>query len=267
MNDINEKIGIIADIERASSHDGPGIRTVVFLKGCPLHCRWCHNPECINKDPEALFYKEKCIGCGGCAEGCFSGARVICGREITPEEVMNEIRLDKRYYGERGGITISGGEPLLQREFTKALAAAAKRENIGVAVETSLYLYDEELLRTFDLIMFDMKHAEEEAHREATGVSLAVIKKNIEKAAGLGIPMIARTPIVPEVNGKAEIISEISDYLKQFPSICKYELLPYHPLGLPKAAALGSEQERFSVPSQELMRVLSKYAFDRGVKI
>ncbi len=255
--------GIVADIERSSTHDGPGMRTVVFLKGCPLNCAWCHNPECISPEPQELFYPEKCIHCGFCADGCYSGARVKCGRELTVEDVMREIRADKRYYGELGGLTISGGEPLLQKGFTKALADAARSEGIGAAIETSLVIYDEEVLRSFELIMFDLKLPDDTRHREFTGVPVSRIKENIAKAASLGIPMLARTPIVPGVNADAATIAEISEFLAKFPAIYKYELLPYHPLGLPKARALGVEQRRFDSPTKELMEELNKYAFLR----
>ena len=113
--------GIVADIQRNSIHDGPGIRTTVFLKGCPLNCAWCHNPECISFTPQIMYYPEKCIGCGYCEKGCFSGARVMCGKEMNLQEVMNEILLDKDYYGEDGGVTISGGEPFAQRSFLNEL--------------------------------------------------------------------------------------------------------------------------------------------------
>ena len=115
--------GLIADIRRASFHDGAGIRTTVFFKGCPLRCAWCHNPECISTEPQELFYRERCIGCGCCAEGCFSGARVICGKKMRAEEVLREILLDRPYYDENGGVTFTGGEPLMQADFLKECIA------------------------------------------------------------------------------------------------------------------------------------------------
>ena len=109
--------GLITEVQRFSVHDGPGIRTTVFFKGCPLRCAWCHNPECISPSPEELFYPEKCIGCGKCREGCFAGARVPCGRRIGQAELMRLILADRPYYGQDGGVTFSGGEPLLQADF------------------------------------------------------------------------------------------------------------------------------------------------------
>ncbi len=253
--------GIVTDIERASTHDGPGIRTVVFLKGCPLRCKWCHNPECISPKIETLFYHENCIHCGQCDKGCYSGARVTCGTEMTVEEVMSEILRDKKYYSSSGGLTISGGEPLLQAKFTKALAVSAHENNISAAVETSMYFYDEDIFRCFDLIMFDLKSISREKHLEYTGAELDRIIKNIKSAASLGIPMLARTPVIPNVNDSD--IPEISEFLRSLKTVYKYELLPYHPLGLSKAKALGREQTRFEIPSKTKMEELNKYAFIR----
>lgn len=109
--------GLIADIQRASFHDGDGIRTTVFFKGCPLRCAWCHNPECISFERQTLYYPQKCIGCGKCDEGCFSGAKVVCGKEYNSEELLCEILQDAVYYGDNGGVTFSGGEPMAQKIF------------------------------------------------------------------------------------------------------------------------------------------------------
>ena len=138
--------GLIADIQRCSIHDGPGIRTTVFLKGCPLSCVWCHNPECISPEPQTLFYPEKCIGCGFCAEGCYTGARVTCGREMTPEEVFREIERDAPYYGADGGLTVSGGEPLMQADFCAALLDICKSRGVHRAVETSLLFWNPQVM-------------------------------------------------------------------------------------------------------------------------
>lgn len=253
--------GIVADIERASTHDGPGIRTVVFLKGCPLNCKWCHNPECISPKPEMLYYPEKCIGCGKCDEGCFTGAKSVCGKEMTPSEVVNEVLQDKIFYSKDGGLTISGGEPMLQANFTYEIASKAKGNGIHTAIETSMYLYDEKIMKNFDLIMFDVKFINSAKHIEYTGARLETILSNIEKANKLNIPMIARTPVIPNVNDSD--IPEISKFLKSLDSVVKYELLPYHPLGISKAKALKKEQKRFDIPSKTLMEELNKYAFIR----
>ena len=250
--------GIVADIQRASLHDGNGIRTTVFLKGCPLSCVWCHNPECISPTPQLMTYPEKCIGCGMCSEGCFAGAKVVCGKEMSAEEVFKEILLDKAYYSDRGGLTISGGEPLMQKSFVKELIRLCKKNNIGCAVETSLIYYDEDVFKELDLIMADLKIWDSDTHKKYTGVPNETIKENFVKLNGLGIPIIARTPVIMEINQE---IDKISEFLKKLENVIQYELLPYHPLGVSKQKALNTEITEFKVPSTEYMKELDKYAY------
>ena len=252
--------GMIADIERAATHDGSGIRTTVFFKGCPLNCRWCHNPECIGFKPQMMFYPEKCIGCGKCDEGCFSGARVICGKEYDGESLMKEILLDKDYYRESGGVTFSGGEPLAQPEFLKLMIDECKNEGIGCAVETSLFYYDEEIFKQLDFIMADLKIWDSDIHKEYTGVHNKRIKENFVRLNKLDIPIIARTPIIQSVS---QGIDKISEFLKVLKNVKKYELLPYHPMGNAKRAALGMDTDGFKVPGRDYMKELNKYAFVR----
>ncbi|MBE6546738.1 MAG: glycyl-radical enzyme activating protein [Ruminococcaceae bacterium] len=256
--------GLVADIERFSTHDGPGIRTVVFLKGCPLRCAWCHNPECISYEPQELFYPERCIGCGKCAEGCYSGARVMCGREMCAEEVMEEVLRDRAYYGQIGGVTVSGGEPLAQPAFTRELIEACRREGISVAIESSMIRYDEELLSGIDLLMADIKVMDDGLHRTYTGVSNRRILENLRRADALGVPMLIRTPIIPGVNDTQKNIAETADFLRTLRHLRGYELLPYHPLGQSKAEALGLCRPAFSVPTKEKMEELRTYADLQG---
>ncbi len=251
---------LVSDIQRFSIHDGPGIRTTVFLKGCPLRCAWCHNPECISFEQETLFYADKCIGCGKCAEGCYSGARVLCGKEMTPEEVLSEVLADRAFYGDEGGVTVSGGEPLAHAPFVKELVALCHAEGIKMAVETSLYRFDEELLSSFDLIMTDVKIWDEAAHEKYVGFSVETVRQNLRLADALGVPIIVRTPIIPTVNDTVENVKETAAFLRSLKSVVKYELLPYHPLGLSKAKALGRSMTEFSVPTKEKMKELSAYA-------
>lgn len=233
--------GIIADIQRASVHDGPGLRTTVFLKGCPLHCRWCHNPECISFAPQVLYYPEKCIGCGHCDEGCYNGARVVCGREMTGDQVMEQILLDQPYYGELGGVTFSGGEPMAQKEFLREMLDQCRRAGIHTAIETSLYIYDEAIFRDVDLIMADLKLWDQEKHMEYTGVSNRRIIENFRRLDESGIAFIMRTPMIPGVTD----IEAIEKFGKTLKHMIRHERLPYHPLGVSKAKALGILQERF----------------------
>ena len=251
---------LVADIQRSSFHDGPGLRTTVFFKGCPLRCAWCHNPETISPKPEILLYPEKCIGCGRCDEGCYTGARLLCGKEMTPRELLSVIAEDLPYYGESGGVTFSGGEPLLQADFLRELIPLCKEAGIRCAIETSLYLYDEEILSEMQLVMADLKIWDDALHRRYTGVSNARILENFRRLDALGIPILARTPIIP---GIEQGVKEISAFLSSLPSVFRYELLPYHPLGEGKRRALGLEATDFTIPTKDYMKELQRYVFIR----
>ena len=254
------KTAIIADIQRASFHDGSGIRTTVFFKGCPLRCEWCHNPECISFEPEELFYKDKCIGCGMCAEGCYAGARVRCGSEMTAEEVVCAVSMDKPYYGADGGVTFSGGEPLAQRDFLYECIKLCREQGIGCAVETSLIYFDEDIFKSLDFVMADLKIWDSETHRRHTGVGNGRIIENFKRLNELNVPIIARTPVIPEIE---QGIEHISEFLYSLENVIKYELLPYHAIGNAKREAIGKELPTFTVPSMEYMEELKKYVFIR----
>lgn len=251
---------LIADIQRSSIHDGPGIRTTVFFKGCPLSCAWCHNPECISLRPEILHYPEKCIGCGMCEDGCFSGAKVVCGREMTADELLSQILQDQDYYGADGGVTFSGGEPLAQKGFLKEIVARCKDRGIHCAVETSLWYYDRELFASLDYIMADLKIWDPVIHKQYTGVDNTRIKEHFLKINQLGIPIEARTPVIPRIH---QGIPEISAFLKTLSNVKRYTLLPYHPLGGGKRRALGLDEDGFTVPDKSYMEELAQYVFIR----
>ena len=257
------KTAIVTEIQHTSFHDGPGIRTTVFFKGCPLSCIWCHNPECISKEPEILCYPEKCIGCGRCDEGCFAGAKVICGKEMTASEIFAEILLDKPYYGERGGVTFSGGEALVYPEMLKQLISLCKKENISTAIETSLYIYNKEVLENIDFIMADFKIFDDEEHKKYTGVSNKVIKENFIKLDELGVPFIVRTPLIPGITDSKENIIAIRDYIKTFKNIKGYELLEYNPFGNQKLIALGKAPIVFDT-APKTRKEFEKYANLQG---
>lgn len=252
--------GLVADIQRASIHDGDGVRTTVFFKGCPLSCKWCHNPECISFEKEVLYYPEKCIHCGMCDKGCFSGARVVCGKSMTADEVLSEIMLDVPYYGKNGGVTFSGGEPFAQGKFLNACIDKCRENKINCAVETSLIYFDENVFGKLDFVMADLKIWNSDLHKKYTGTGNERIIENFENLNKLNIPIIARTPVIPEIN---QGIDKISAFLKTLSNVRKYELLPYHPLGNSKRKALGQKADGFSVPSKEYMKELEKYAYIR----
>lgn len=239
--------GRIADIERSSYADGPGMRTVVFFKGCPLHCAWCHNPECISPEIETMFYPEKCIGCGRCAEGCYSGARVVCGKDYTQDALMRELLYDRSYFGEKGGVTFSGGEPLMQREFLREMITLCEKENVRSAVETSLVYFDEDIFSRLQVVMADLKAWDSGVHKQYTGVGNEGIIENFKRLDSLGVPIIVRTPIIPGVEQGTEEIERFAASLK---NAVKYEKLPYHSLGVGKSHALGREQRDFTEVKQ-----------------
>ncbi len=260
--------GIVADIQRCSVHDGPGLRTTVFFKGCQLCCPWCHNPETIGFEPEEMRYPDKCIGCGQCASGCFSGARVLCGTEVTVEDVMRQIEQDMPYYAEDGGVTLSGGEPLCQSEFALALAKACRGWGIHVGLESNLCFPPQAvrpLLESVDLLMADLKLWDSAQHKRWTGSPNGYVKENLWQAAELKLPVIVRTPVIPGVNDDAEQIGQIAAFAATLPSLKYYELLAYHPLGIDKARALGREAQRFDTPSPETMKALADVAAAQGV--
>ena len=263
--------GMITDIQRFSLNDGPGIRTTVFLKGCNLHCAWCHNPETIRKKNELMVYPANCIGCGhcvpvcpsgarsiaagvlqfdrsrctacgACAAVCFPGALKMAGRSVSVEEVMGEILQDHAYYADSGGgVTLSGGELFCQAEFADALIDACRKEKIPVAVETNLNWQFESvrpILEKLDLMMFDVKIFDYVEHKRWTGVENAELLDNARRLDTLNRPLIARTPLIPGATDSAENIRAIAGFLRNFRNLRCYELLNFNPLGESKYRAL-----------------------------
>ena len=263
--------GMITDIQRFSLNDGPGIRTTVFLKGCNLHCAWCHNPETIRKKNELMVYPANCIGCGhcvpvcpsgarsiaagvlqfdrsrctvcgACAAVCFPGALKMAGRSVSVAEVMGEILQDRAYYADSGGgVTLSGGELFCQAEFADALIDACREEKIPVAVETNLNWQFESarpILEKLDLIMFDVKIFDSVEHKRWTGVENAELLANARRLDTLGRPLIARTPLIPGATDSEENIRAIAGFLRSFRNLRCYELLNFNPLGESKYRAL-----------------------------
>ena len=251
---------MIFDIERNSYVDGPGIRTTVFLKGCPLSCVWCHNPESQSFEKQIMFYKSKCIGCGKCREVCpnnlkscdFCGrcelycpadARKICGKEYTTDEVLKEIVKDKPFYeNSGGGVTLSGGEPLAQYDFSLELLKKAKENGIHTAIETCGYAEKSKILeiaKYVDLFLFDCKETDQELHKKYTGVDNKIILENLKALSDAGSKIILRCPIIPGFNDRAEHFKGISEIADKFSGIEHIEIEPFHPHGESKYSALG----------------------------
>jgi pyruvate formate lyase activating enzyme len=220
---------IVFDIEKFAVHDGPGIRTVVFLKGCPLRCLWCHNPE------SQSFEQETMAGVNG-------GPPETVGKPMTVEEVMASVRKDKPFYdSSSGGLTLSGGEPLAHFEFTRALLAAAKAEGINTAIETSGFAPRErieELLPLVDLWLWDIK-ATPAHHKDLTGADAAPILDNLAFIAAHGAAIVLRCPLVPGVNDSDEALAHIRRLSEETPGVIRVDIEPYHPMGEDKNRRLG----------------------------
>lgn len=264
--------GIITTIQRMSIHDGPGIRSTVFLKGCNLRCKWCHNPETFEFQPELEWQKDLCINCGACAEVCqpkalkmvndrLNFSRFECnscfecidvcypnalrkiGKEYTPAALVNELMQDLVFYRQSGGgVTFSGGEPMLQAAFMKETASLLKEQEIHIAIETNLAVsWDkyEEVLPVIDLIMADIKMIDEDEHRKWTGSGNQRILENIRNLDAANKPYILRTPVIPGVNDSLQKMEKIIAFVSELKNLQKYELLPYHPLADFKYENLG----------------------------
>jgi pyruvate formate lyase activating enzyme len=242
--------GIIFDIQRFSVHDGPGIRTTVFMKGCPLRCRWCHNPEGLTKKQQLQFFEEKCIGCGLCGEKnklsdakcCPTDALTVCGKYVTEQEILTEILKDKVFYANEGGVTFSGGECLLQADFVTAVLEQAKKSGLHTAVDTCGYVPWTEIEKTLsvcDLYLYDIKSTDSVKHREYTGVDNTLIIENLKKLSRLDKEIWIRIPVIPDFNDSEDEMSSISDLVASLPSVKQVTLMPYHTLGASKYKTLG----------------------------
>ena len=275
--------GIITDILPFSVNDGPGIRTGIFFKGCPLSCRWCHNPETQRPGPQAMVLPSRCTGCGICSSACPAGARGphgemdssrctgcgacvsacpaeacrISGTEMTPGDVLARILPDKPFFRGRGGVTLTGGEPMEQAGFVLELAALLREEGIGVAMETSGCAPAEAfraVLPYIGLFLYDWKMTDPEQHRFWTGRDNALIRKNLEMLHDSGAEIVLRCLIVPGVNDTREHFRGIGELTQDLPRIRRVDLLPYHALGNNKRTQLGLPADGFSVPEEETVR-------------
>lgn len=242
-------MGTIFNIQRFSVHDGPGIRTTVFLKGCPLRCPWCHNPEGLSAIPQLQFFKEKCIGCGGCgdrnklsdANKCPSGALTVCGREIDSEELLFEVMKDSIFYSGGGGVTFSGGECLLQVDFVCESLKLAKSHGLHTAIDTSGYVpwtAIESTLPYCDLYLYDVKAIDNDLHKKFTGVSNSLILENLKRLSSTEKEIWIRVPLIPDFNDTEAEMAAIADLVSSLGLTDKVTLMPYHSLGASKYATL-----------------------------
>lgn len=269
--------GTILQIQRFCIHDGPGIRTTVFLKGCPLSCKWCHNPEAQSHATEISYLPQQCIGCGRCATVCpkhchemlnqnvhiyhrslcmncascaekCPGALEAIGKSVSAEEVMKIVCQDIPFYSTSGGgLTLSGGEPLMQKDFSVELLKAAHQEQINTCIETSGYASSDalkEVAKHCDLFLYDFKLADDYLHKEWTGVSNQIILQNLELLYQLKKSVCLRCIAIPAIQDNTHW-EKISELAKSYPNIIRIDILPYHFFGIEKAERIG---RKISVP-------------------
>ena len=278
--------GTILNIQRFCTDDGPGIRTTVFLKGCPLKCLWCHNPETQSRRLEITYNAKKCtsclacaaacpngchsfdggkhsvdrdacIGCGACAAQCPTGAIELCGASMLADEAFETVKRDKIFYETSGGgVTVSGGEPLFQPEFTSALLKTCKENGIHTAIETCGFASEGALLSVLeycDLVLFDIKETDEELHKLYTGAPLKPILRNLSIINAKKIPFIIRAPIIPTLNDRESHFKALRE-LRDSMEYCRgIEIMPYHEIGSYKYELLSKDYScaDISAPSKE----------------
>ncbi len=293
-------LGLVFNIMRFSLHDGPGIRTTVFLKGCPLRCWWCHNPEGLLPRPEVIYFEERCIRCGDCiracpeealrldggvihdpslckrcgecVDACSSGARQLAGRWMSVPDVVAEVVRDEVFFDESGGgVTISGGEPLMQAAFVGQLLAACRARRIHTVLDTC-GLADSNVVRWVsewvDLFLYDLKLMDSEKHQRFTGVKNDLILDNLRTLAEIGSKVIVRIPIIPGVNDEDADIAAMSVFLTRV-GLRQIDLLPYHRIGSDKydRLRLRYRVEDITPPTPEHMETIAARLSQEGFSV
>jgi pyruvate formate lyase activating enzyme len=300
-----EPTGLVSDFQRFSIHDGPGIRTIVFLKGCPLHCAWCANPETISVRPEIMLIPHNCIGCGRCyevcpgsclgeADGrissidrdrcllpqcgkcqhvCYANAINISGRFLSVAEVMDVVLKDSEFYARTGGgVTFSGGEPFAQPVFLLELARTAKMLNLHTAVETCGHVNWNTLspvLDCLDYVLYDLKHMDPDRHIQGTGVNNRIILENVKRIDAAGKPIRIRLPLIPGFNDSEENVRATADFIAGFSNLDALDILPYHRMGEPKWGQLHQEYQLHGVtpPDKDRVYELADIARSYGIEV
>ena len=288
----------VSEIQRFCMHDGPGIRTTVFLKGCPLRCDWCHNPETQKSKPELLFYANKCIGClscvascpnraqtaenghtldrgnctacAACVQTCPSGALELCGKEMQCSDILSVVEKDIAFYGENGGITLSGGEPFAQGRSTLELLRLCKTRGLSTAVETCGYC-DTDVLRNalpyVDLFLWDIKDTDAARHLKHTGVSNEMILHNLKTVSDSGAKIRLRCILINGVNTNDAHYKSLAELALGIKNLDCIELIPYHAYGGSKALLLGREDngKKEWIPEQAQIERAKRILNDHGV--